>query len=113
EEKIGITLLVTPHVIGDDTMTLDIRPRISDIIGFTGPNDERPITSTREATTQVRVKSGEVVAIGGLIKEKKIKIDKRVPVLGRIPVLGWLFRKKVEDVEKTDLLIFISAEIIE
>ncbi len=112
EEKIGITLLVTPHVSSEDTMTLDVRPRISDIVGFTGPNNERPITSTREATTQVRLKSGQVVAIGGLIKEKTIKVDKRVPVLGRIPILGWLFRKKVDDVEKTDLLIFIKAEII-
>jgi type IV pilus assembly protein PilQ len=112
EQKIGITLTVTPHIVGDDYITLDIRPRINDIIAFTGPNDERPITSTREATTQVKIKSGEVVAIGGLIKEKTISVDNRVPILGKIPILGYLFRKKGEDKEKTDLLIFVSAEIM-
>ncbi len=112
EQKIGITLEVTPRIVSGNDIILDIKPKISDIIGYTGPNNERPITSTREATTQVRLRSGEVVMIGGLLKEKKIDGVKRVPVLGRIPILGFFFSKKTKSKEKTDLLIFVSAEIL-
>jgi type II secretory pathway component GspD/PulD (secretin) len=112
KQAIGITLEVTPRIVNNDNIILDIHPSISGIIGYTGPNNERPITSVREAETQVKLRSGEVIMIGGLLKEEEIDSVKRVPGLGRIPVLGLLFTKKVKRKEKTDLLIFVSAEIL-
>ncbi len=112
DEKIGITLIVRPQIVGENSIILDIKPKISGIIGYTGPNNERPITSTREAETQVRLRSGDVVMIGGLLKEEEINSVRRVPVLGRIPILGFFFSKKMKSKGKTDLLIFVSAEIL-
>lgn len=112
EEEVGINLRVTPRVNPEGYIKLDIHPEVSSITGYTGPNNERPIISTREADTQVQIKDGETVVIGGLIKEEIIDTVKRVPFLGYIPVLGFPFKKTEYSKQKTDLLIFITAHIL-
>ena len=91
---------------------MKLYPVVSSIIGYTGPNNERPIISTREAETEVIIKNGETVAIGGLIKEENIDSKKRVPILGSIPVLSFFFKKNEDTKDKTDLLIFVTAHIL-
>ncbi len=112
DQQIGVVLRVTPHVIGGGEILLKFHPEISEITGFTGPNNERPITSTREANTNVVVASGDTVAIGGMIKEKEITTSKLVPVLGRIPFFGAPFRYKEKTFEKTELFIFVTPRIV-
>ncbi len=112
EQDVGITLIVTPNVSPGGDIRLTLHPEVSSIIGYTGPNNERPIVSTREADTQVQIKDGETVVIGGLIKEEEVKSVKRVPILGYIPILGFPFQKTVRSMEKTDLLIFVTAHIL-
>ena len=113
EKKIGVRLLVTPHVGPDSTMILAVNPEISEIVEYRGQVNERPVTSTRSATTQVEVKSGETVMIGGLIRSVDMKIERKVPVLGDIPILKFLFRHKTTSKQKVDLMIFITPHLIE
>jgi len=113
EKKIGVRLLVTPHVGPDSSMILVVNPEISEIVEYRGQFNERPVTSTRSATTQVEIKSGETVMIGGLIREVNMKVERKVPVLGDIPILNFLFRHKSTTKQKVDLMIFITPHLLE
>jgi type IV pilus assembly protein PilQ len=72
-----------------------------------------PIIDVREAQTQVLIKDGETIVIGGLLKDVKSKETTGIPFLSKIPILGGLFRRDTYDTQKVDLLIFITARIIE
>lgn len=112
EKKIGVRLVVTPHFVSDSTLVLTVSPEVSEIIEYRGQFNERPVTSTRSATTQVIVKSGETILIGGLISTLDRKIEKRVPILGDIPLLGYFFRHKSDSREKVDLMIFVTPHVV-
>ena len=94
-------------------MILAVNPEISEIVEYRGQFNERPVTSTRSATTQVEVKSGETVMIGGLIRSVDMSIERKVPVLGDIPILNYLFRHKTTSKQKVDLMIFITPHLLE
>jgi type II secretory pathway component GspD/PulD (secretin) len=112
EKKIGVRLLVTPHVAEDSTMILSVSPEISEIVEYRGQFNERPVTSTRSAATQVVVRNGETVMIGGLIKTVDLQIVRKVPILGDIPLLGYLFRHHTTRREKVDLMIFVTPRLL-
>jgi len=112
QQKVGVNLWVTPHVSRDSTVLLEISPETSSIVEFIGQYNERPVTSTRVARTQVLVRSGETVVIGGLIREVSRRIETKVPVLGDIPLLGYLFRHRSVQKDKVDLLVFITPRIV-
>jgi len=73
---------------------------------------EYPVILTREAETQVLINDGDAIVIGGLMKDVKTESVIGVPFLQDIPILGLLFKRTTVDVEKIDLLIFISAHIV-
>ena len=106
-------LLVTPHVGPDSSMILTVNPEISEILEYRGQFNERPVTSTRSATTQVEVRSGETVMIGGLIRTIDTKIERKVPILGDIPIVQYLFRHKATTKQKVDLMIFITPHLLD
>lgn len=112
EKKVGVRLLVTPHVGVDSSIVLSVSPEISEILEYRGQFNERPVTATRSATTQVVMKSGETVMIGGLIKEVEMKTTRKVPFLGDIPLLGALFKHTAKTKQKVDLMIFITPHVI-
>lgn len=110
---LGITLKVTPQITNDGYVIIQLNPSVRDIVGFTGPVDfQRPITSDRKASTRVKIKDGNTVVIGGLIKDTTIHINNKVPLLGNIPVLGYLFSHDTDQKDKTDLLIFVTVHIV-
>lgn len=121
-ENIGIQLNVVPQVCDDGMISMIIHPAVTDQIGSTAarttsgaegvPLTEYPILSTREAETQIMVRSGETIVMGGLIKEQESKSVIKVPLLGDIPLLGRLFRRDTIDTQKIDLLIFLTATIM-
>ena len=112
DQQIGIGLTVTPNINENNYITLNVKPSIDQITGFTGPNNERPIVSTRNAETNVMIKDGQTLVIGGLISETKRKYKKKVPFLGDIPVLDYIFSKKEDTIDRTELLIFITPHIV-
>ncbi len=120
-KDIGIQLNVVPQIWGDkeDYINLIVHPAVSSysttakVISQTGTTlVEYPIISTREAETQLVLKDGESVVMGGLIKDVITKQQIGVPFLRKIPILGKLFSRNTTDTEKIDLLIFITAQIV-
>jgi type IV pilus assembly protein PilQ len=72
-----------------------------------GPSIER-----KEATTQVIVRDGETMVIGGVFIDTQSNSVAGIPYLSRVPVLGWLFKSKTESVSKSELLIFLTPSIV-
>ena len=113
EKKVGVRLTVTPRVGPDSTMILSVNPEISEIVEYRGQFNERPVTATRSAATQVEVRTGETLMIGGLIREQDLRTERKVPVLGDIPLLNFLFRHKTTQKQKVDLMIFITPHLLD
>ncbi|MBT7069053.1 MAG: hypothetical protein HN919_22345 [Verrucomicrobia bacterium] len=121
-ENIGIQLNVIPQICDNNSIRMVVNPKVRTLIsatsGKTGEQGnisltEYPILSTREAETHILVQSGETIVIGGLLEDQESKTILRVPILGSIPIIGRLFRREAIDNRKMDLLIFLSATIID
>lgn len=113
EKKVGVRLVVTPRVADDSTLALTVSPEISEIIEYRGQFNERPVTSTRSASTQVVMRSGETLMIGGLIKTVEGETVRKVPFLGDLPLLGALFKHRTTTKQKVDLMIFVTPHLLE
>lgn len=114
-EKIhaGISLLVTPRVASDGNVTLEVHPTVSALTGLEVVDGVTlPQISERSVDTTIRVRDGETVAIGGLIREDEIKSMSRVPLLGDIPFFGELFRHRNNRRTRSDVTIFITTKIV-
>jgi len=109
-EEIGIKLYITPLMSDDGYITLKTRVEVSSFVEFTPAG--YPRVATREAETTVRVKDGEIMVIGGLLREEEIKSFQKVPLLGDIPLLKQLFKYKSTDKTKQDLVIFVTPKIL-
>jgi len=114
EKDIGIKLEVTPQVNARGFIKLTVKPTVSSISGtVTIPQGAQyPIIATREATTQISLKDGYTMGIGGLIQDTSTKGETKVPILGSIPGLGRLFRSDTKNRESSNLIIFITAKTV-
>lgn len=110
----GIQLSVTPTINADGRVTLKVMPTVSKpaaaavSAGATGA----PAVDTRQAETNVLVRDGETIVIGGLITDSISNTEGKIPLLGDIPILGWLFKKKTVKRERVELLIFVTTKIM-
>lgn len=112
-KPIGIILKVTPQVNARGFIKLTVEPEVSQSTSnatFNGANI--PVVDTRKAKTQVSLKDGFTMGIGGLITTQSSNSGNRVPVLGSIPVLGRLFRSDDKNTQQTNLIIFITAKTV-
>ncbi len=110
-KRVGLTLTVTPQVNKEGYVTLTVLPSYSDLVASETGGDSYD-TVTRAVTTQVRVKSGQTVVLGGLLQSSEKEQVYRVPLLGQIPVIGWLFSSKQKRKSTTDLVIFITPTVL-
>jgi general secretion pathway protein D len=110
-ENVGIVLKVTPHITEDGYILMDARPEVNSIKDWTSGENPQPIISSRIAHSRVRIKDGQTLVIGGLIRDEQRETITRIPVLHGIPFLGRLFRSKSVDNVKTDLVVFITPRI--
>jgi general secretion pathway protein D len=133
----GVTLEVEPSV-GEDGFLIDLRfiPEVVEFEGFinygspisTSGTDalgtptqivitenriEMPVFSTRRVDTQLTIYDGYTVAIGGLMREDVQTVEDKVPIFGDIPVLGRLFQTKADNRIKSNLIVFVTAQIID
>ena len=133
----GVTLEVEP-VIGPDNYTIDLnlQPQVVDFDGFINygspiqtsttnalgistpvvltPNViNQPVFDTRKVSTSVSVYDGSTVVLGGLVREDIQKVNDKVPILGDVPLLGRLFRSKIDQNIKRNLVIFVTAHLID
>jgi general secretion pathway protein D len=118
EDKVfGNTLIVRPTINKDNFITMSVKPEISNKVGdqtfvFGGAVVSSPIIDTRSLESNVLIKSGCTLAIGGLLQDEVGKSRTKVPVLGDIPILGYLFQEHLNARVKRNLLIFITPTII-
>ncbi len=114
DRDLGIRLSVMPQINNQNEIVVNVHPEITNLLGYDDltPDIKAPRFSTREARTQVRVRSGETIVIGGLIRETTVDARTKVPILGDIPLLGKAFNFKDKSVQKTDLLFFLTVDIV-
>jgi type IV pilus assembly protein PilQ len=111
EIETGVELTVTPQIMLDDYVKLDIEAVTSNP-DFSRAVQGIPIIVDNTATTTVLVKDGETTVIGGLTRFADSLSKRRVPYLSRIPLLGNLFKSKDRVAENTELMVFIKPTVI-
>ena len=123
----GVILNVTPTV-GPDGYTIDLTlvPEVSELVdwiqygstialasGSFTFNIPQPIFASRNVTTSIVIWDGQTVVMGGLIREELIRVKDKIPILGDIPVIGRLFRTEGQSSQKRNLLIFVTARLVD
>jgi MSHA biogenesis protein MshL len=113
---LGLTMGVTPFISSDDYVTLQVSPIVSDASSYSEFQFENqtlraPNVDIRETSTQVRMKNGETVVIGGLITSRKTDTEHKIPLLGDLPLLGYLFKRKEKIEQRAELVILLTPRI--
>lgn len=111
----GVKLNVEPRVREDGRISMKVKPEVSAldfnnairVNGFTIPS-----ISARQAETEVMLRPGEGLAIGGLIQNTETRMVEKLPLLGDIPVLGALFRSTQFQQDETELAIFVTPQLV-
>ncbi len=119
----GVILNVTPTV-GPDGYTIDLTlvPEVTELVDWINYGSQfgefvfnipQPVFDTRQVTTSIVIWDGQTVVMGGLIREDLIKVHDKIPILGDIPLIGRLFRSEGEYSKKKNLLIFVTARLVD
>jgi len=112
-KDVGISLEITPHISQGGLVRLEIDSEFSKLIeDVTSPSTDTPTTAQRQAQTVVSMNSGSTIVIGGLIRDDKTNIVKKIPLVGDLPLVGGLFRFQKERLQKTNLLMFITPYVV-
>ena len=131
---VGVVLEVTPQVDPDGvSIEIELKPQVVEFLRFDstfntpiyvnqgqGAADyiqataryDMPILSARSIDTRVKIWDGETVVLGGLLQEKVTTVEDKIPILGDIPLIGFLFKNEGENHAKRNLLIFVSARLV-
>jgi len=110
-KNVGITLKVTPQINEGNAINLSIDQSIDSLSAST-LNAVDLVTTKRSFKTSILIEDGQMIVLGGLIKDDLKDTTQKVPLLGDIPVLGWLFTSKSTTKAKTNLMVFLRPTII-
>ncbi|HST30930.1 MAG TPA: secretin N-terminal domain-containing protein [Chthoniobacterales bacterium] len=118
DKTFGNTLVVRPSINKDNFITLQVKPEISNKVQdfhftFNGADVTSPIIDKRTLDSSVLIKSGDTLAVGGLISDQTSKSKTKVPLLGDIPGIGYAFQSHGNERHKRNLLIFVTPTIID
>jgi type IV pilus assembly protein PilQ len=108
-----LSLQVTPHVTPDGSILMKVKVTRDSRGTFRSPVNQVPSIDNREADTEVLVKDGETLVIGGIYEMENDQTEQGIPWLMKIPILGWLFKNQDTFNKKNELLIFITPSIIQ
>ena len=120
-QNVGIILRVTPFITDDDKVEMIVTPESSALADRSqwvpvssgiGGVVTAPVINSRSADTVVVVPNAQTVVIGGLMEKAKMESESKIPFLGDIPGLGLLFKRKLKDDAKTELIIFLTPYIV-
>jgi general secretion pathway protein D len=111
-EEVGEILKITPQINEGNSVTLKIEQESSGIAAGSSGVAVDLITNKRTISTKVMVEDGGVIVLGGLISDRAIEGENRVPVLGAIPIIGELFKTRNGSKEKRNLMVFIRPTIL-
>ncbi|TCK16856.1 general secretion pathway protein D [Thiogranum longum] len=120
---VGFVMSVTPQISREDAVTLNVRPTISRVTGFV--NDPNPALAAnsiesripqiqvREMESVLRVRSGQIAVLGGLIQDNVNLTDQGIPVLSQIDYLGDAFTYRDNKIKKSELVIFLRPRVVD
>lgn len=116
----GIALDVTPQIGSNDEVILHVHPKVTEveervkIVELSDDEFTLPLaySQVRETDSIIRARSGQVVVIGGLMQNRQVSTEARVPLLGDIPLLGWFFRQQRQESVQSELVILIQPRVI-
>jgi general secretion pathway protein D len=127
-KPVGVRLEVSPTV-GSDNYTIDLRlvPEVTEFEGFINYGSpilnrgmvvtenviNYPVFSERKVDTSVHIYDGQTVVLGGLMREDVQKVNDKTPLLGDLPVAGALFRSQSDQHIKRNLVIFVTATLMD
>jgi general secretion pathway protein D len=119
-QNVGIILQVTPFITSDGMVEMVVSPQTSELadrsqwvpISSGAGAASAPVINSRSADTVVVVPDGQTAIIGGLMEKQVQQSDSKIPFLGDIPGLGNLFKRKIRNDVKTELLIFLTPYIV-
>ncbi len=118
---VGFVMAVVPQISDNNSVTLSVRPSITSIVSFVkDPNpdlsatipNEIPVIRTREMESILRIDSGNIVVMGGLMEDKLDNKNSGLPALSYMPLVGPLFQNRDDTRKKTELVIFLRPVII-
>ncbi|WP_339858561.1 type IV pilus secretin PilQ [Pseudohongiella acticola] len=104
-----LSLDVTPLITPDGRIIMKLGIRQDSVASGSG---DVPAINTNTVTTQVLVDNGDTLVLGGIFRDEQTREEVRTPLLGDVPVLGWLFRRSQQAARRTELLIFITPQIV-
>jgi type IV pilus assembly protein PilQ len=118
DKEFGNTLEVTPIVNKDNFISLVVKPEISNKVDdvkfvFGNATVTSPIIDKRTLNSNVLIRSGDTLAIGGLMQDEGLKTRAKVPLLGDIPLLGYAFQERLNDRKRRNLLVFVTPTVLQ
>lgn len=102
----------TPWITENDEVELSISPEVSDFTRINPDSQVPPATSTRSIETKLRLKDGEMFAVGGLIQTEEKGSVTKIPLLGDLPIVGELFKSRLNETGRTEIIIFVRPKIL-
>ncbi len=119
---VGFVMSVTPQISDNDEVTINVRPTITRIVGYVNdPNpaladakvtSRVPVIQARELESLMKVPSGQIAVMGGLMQDSVDNLKDGIPLLSSVPVIGDLFSFRNETSTKTELVIFMRPVVI-
>jgi type IV pilus assembly protein PilQ len=106
---VGVRLRVTPTIGDDGSITAELHPEYSQIIGF---NSNFPILANRKVDSTLRIHDGDTIVLGGLFEDTSSEEILKVPFLSQIPILGAFFKNKSTSHERDEVVFFITPHIM-
>ena len=107
----GTQLTFRPHVGSDGWIRMEVHPQNSS--GVIDPVSGIPSESTTEITTEILMRDGQTLILGGLIGESVTSAREQIPILGSLPLIGWLFGRVTESVARRELVILLTPHILD
>jgi type II secretory pathway component GspD/PulD (secretin) len=114
-KRVGIKLRVSLLQLTNDTARLEINPEVSTVTGFTtaaAGQPANPIIAIRNVTSTLSLKDGEMLTVGGLLRNEKRRTTRGVPILEDVPGVGLLFQSRLDSMVRTQLIFFLRVRII-
>ncbi len=110
--KSGTQLKVTPVITRNDEVELTVEPEVATVVGVSTDTNALPIISRRSVKSTVRLRSGDVLVIGGLYEDSASKLAAGIPLLKDMPILNLLAGRREDSTTTSELIIFVSPKII-
>ena len=125
--SVGFVMNVTPQIAEDDTILLNVRPTTTRFVKFVNdpnpifvpkpgedapPQNQIPQLRMREMESLIKVNSGQIAVLGGLIEDSLNDIEDTIPIVNSIPIIGWFFSSRTRNNSKTELVIFIRPIVV-